>query len=116
MARIARAAITGSWRRAIAVWRRTWDWSNVRCEQDHPARQRGDSPQFRAVLKAITVSRLGPGRARTRLDRVLADKAYGSRANRSCLRRRGIACTIPEEASRPPSGGPSRGRGQGTGR
>jgi transposase len=30
--------------------------------------------------------------------RVLADKAYGSRANRACLRRRSIACTIPEKA------------------
>jgi hypothetical protein len=29
---------------------------------------------------------------------VLADKAYGSRANRSYLRRRGIRCTIPEKA------------------
>jgi transposase len=29
---------------------------------------------------------------------VLADKAYGSRANRAYLRRRGIACTIPEKA------------------
>jgi transposase len=27
---------------------------------------------------------------------VLADKAYGSRANRRYLRRRGIRCTIPE--------------------
>jgi transposase len=29
---------------------------------------------------------------------VLADKAYGSRANRSYLRRRGIRCTIPDKA------------------
>ena len=29
---------------------------------------------------------------------MLADKAYGSRANRAYLRRRGIACTIPEKA------------------
>jgi hypothetical protein len=36
------------------------------------------------------------GRPRTRPDRVLADKAYGSRANRY-LRRRGIRCTIPEK-------------------
>ena len=39
-----------------------------------------------------------PGRPRTRPDRVLGDKAYGSRANRAYLRRRGIACTIPEKA------------------
>ena len=62
------------------------------------AGQRGDSPQFQVVLAGIAVPRLGPGRARTRPDRVLADKAYGSRANRRYLRRRGITCTIPEKA------------------
>jgi transposase len=61
------------------------------------AGQRGDSPQFQAVLEHIRVPRLGPGRPRTRPGRVLADRAYGSRANRACLRRRGIACTIPEK-------------------
>jgi transposase len=64
------------------------------------AGQRGDSPQFQAVLAAITVARAGPGRARTRPDRVLADKAYGSRANRAYLRRHGIAATIPEQRDR----------------
>ena len=29
---------------------------------------------------------------------MLADKAYGSRANRAYLRRRGIRCTIPDKA------------------
>jgi len=62
------------------------------------AGQRGDTPQFRAVLEGIAVPRLGPGPARTRPDRVLADKAYGSRADGGYLRRRGIACTIPEKA------------------
>jgi hypothetical protein len=62
------------------------------------AGQRGDSPQFQAVLGRIRVPRTGPGHLRTRPDRVLADKAYGSRANRAYLRRRGIACTIPEKA------------------
>jgi transposase len=37
------------------------------------------------------------GRPRTRPDRVLADKAYGSRANRAYLRGRRIRCTIPEK-------------------
>ena len=64
------------------------------------AGQRGDSPQFQAVLDAINVARTGPGRPRTRPDRVLGDKAYGSRANRAYLRRRKIACTIPEPADR----------------
>jgi transposase len=62
------------------------------------AGQRGDSPQFQAVLETIRVPRPGRGRPRTRPDRVLADKAYGSRANRSYLRRRGIRCTIPDKA------------------
>jgi transposase len=61
------------------------------------AGQRGDSPQFTVVLEAIRVPRPGRGRPRTRPGRVLADKAYGSRANRAWLRRRGIRCTIPEK-------------------
>ncbi|MGW7482083.1 IS5 family transposase [Nonomuraea muscovyensis] len=61
------------------------------------AGQRGDSPQFQPVLEKISVPRLGLGRPRKRPDRVRADKAYGSRANRAYLRRRGIACTIPEK-------------------
>jgi hypothetical protein len=59
------------------------------------AGHRGDSPQFTTVLDRIRVPRLGPGRPRTRPDRVLADKAYSSKANRAYLRRRKIAATIP---------------------
>jgi transposase len=61
------------------------------------AGQRGDSPQFQVVLGKVRVARVGGGRPRTRPDRVLADKAYGSRANRAYLRGRGIRCTIPEK-------------------
>lgn len=61
------------------------------------AGQRGDSPQFQIVLRRIRVTRLAGGRPRIRPNRVLADKAYGSRANRAYLRRRGIRCTIPEK-------------------
>ncbi|MFF8717836.1 IS5 family transposase [Streptomyces sp. NPDC015184] len=61
------------------------------------AGQHGDSPQFQVVLDRIRVARLGPGRPRTRPDKVRADKAYGSRANRAYLRKRGIRCTIPEK-------------------
>ena len=64
------------------------------------AGQCGDSPQFTVVLEQITVPRRGLGRPRTRPDRVLGDKAYGSRANRIYLRRRRIAATIPEQADR----------------
>jgi transposase len=76
---------------------------HLACEQSQKplslvltAGQRGDSPQFIAVLEGICVPRLGGGPARTRPDRVLADKAYPSRANRAYLRRRGIKATIPD--------------------
>lgn len=77
---------------------------HLACEQGKPlsivltAGQRGDSPQFISVLDSIRVPRLGGGRPRTRPDRVLADKAYTSRANRAYLRRRGIKATIPSKA------------------
>jgi transposase len=57
--------------------------------------QRGDSPQFAAVLEHVRIPRLGAGRPRTRPARVLADKAYSSKANRAYLRRRKIKATIP---------------------
>lgn len=61
------------------------------------AGQRGDSPQFIHVLAGIRVPRNGGGRARSRPDRVLADKAYTSKANRDHLRSRGIRATIPSK-------------------
>jgi transposase len=60
------------------------------------AGQRGDAPQFCAVLERIRVPRLGPGRPRP--DRIRADKAYSSRAIRSYLRRRSMRATIPQPA------------------
>lgn len=57
--------------------------------------QRGDSPQFAAVLDGVAVPRLGSGRPRTRPRIARGDKAYSSRANRAYLRRRGIKATIP---------------------
>jgi transposase len=62
------------------------------------AGQRGDSPQFTTVLERIRVHVPGPGRPRNRPERVLADKAYSSRANRAYLRRRGIRAIIPNKA------------------
>ncbi|MFC9635919.1 IS5 family transposase [Streptomyces mirabilis] len=62
------------------------------------AGQRGDSPQFQAVLGRIRVPRTESGRPRTKPDKVRADRAYGSRANRAYLRKRKIQCTIPEKA------------------
>jgi transposase len=62
------------------------------------AGQAGDAPQFAAVMDAITVDRRGPGRPRQRPGRVLADKAYSSRAIRGWLRQHGIRATIPQPA------------------
>lgn len=59
------------------------------------AGQAGDAPQLTEVLDRIQVARPGPGRPRSRPDRVLADKAYSSQANRSYLRCRNITTTIP---------------------
>ncbi|WP_445029813.1 IS5 family transposase [Streptomyces sp. SAS_270] len=56
----------------------------------------GDGPQLQPVLKQVSVPRSGVGRARSRPDHVLADKAYASRENRRYLGRRGISHTIPE--------------------
>lgn len=47
-------------------------------------------------MARIKVARPGPGRPRTRPDRVVADKGYSARKVRAYLRRRGIGCTIPE--------------------
>ena len=58
--------------------------------------QAHDGPMLPHVLGAIAVPRLGPGRARTRPDAVLADRAYSSRGIRALLRSRGIVTVIPE--------------------
>jgi len=51
---------------------------------------------FAPLLRLLSVARAGPGRPRTRPDRLLGDKAYSSRANRRLLRRRRITAVIPE--------------------
>lgn len=57
-----------------------------------------DSPMLPVLLAALEVLRLAPGRARTRPEALLADKAYSSRSHRALLRRRGINAVIPEPA------------------
>ncbi|MER6441611.1 transposase [Streptomyces sp. NPDC001185] len=49
-------------------------------------------------MERIRVPRTGLGRPRCRLDQVIVDKAYSSRGFHAYLRKRGIACTIPEKA------------------
>lgn len=60
------------------------------------AGQGNDSPMFPALLAHLRVARLGPGRPRTRPERLRADKAYSSRGNRALLRARGIVAVIPQ--------------------
>ena len=55
-----------------------------------------DSPMLPVLLEALEIPRVGPGRARTRPDALLADKAYSARSHRALLRRRGIKAVIPE--------------------
>jgi transposase len=62
------------------------------------AGQRHDSLGFAPVLEGIRIRRKDTGRPRTRPGRVLADKAYSSKAIRADLRRRGIKAVIPEPA------------------
>ncbi|MEW1838692.1 IS5 family transposase [Nonomuraea angiospora] len=57
--------------------------------------QHGDSPYFRRVLEGARIQRRGPGRPRKRPGRVLADKAYSSRAKSGYLCRSGIKAVIP---------------------
>ncbi|GAA3012353.1 hypothetical protein GCM10010461_23480 [Microbacterium aurantiacum] len=56
--------------------------------------QVADTSMFTDVLDEIHVA--GRGSARTRPERVLADKGYPSKKNRAWLRERGIKATIPE--------------------
>ncbi|MGJ9424202.1 transposase, partial [Aeromicrobium sp. CF3.5] len=75
--------------------------------------QGGDSPMFGPLLEQLSVARIGPGRPRTRPDRVLGDKAYSSRANRALLRGRGIEAVISEPSDQ---AGHRRRRGSAGGR
>ncbi len=47
-------------------------------------------------MARIRIQRCGPGRPRTRPERVAADKGYSSTKIRTYLRRRGIKAAIPE--------------------
>ncbi|MBA8823965.1 transposase [Saccharopolyspora lacisalsi] len=58
--------------------------------------QRADSVMFTEVLRVLRFPSSGPGRPRTRPGRILADKAYSSRAIRVELRWRHIIAVIPE--------------------
>ncbi|MBT2522545.1 transposase [Arthrobacter sp. ISL-28] len=58
--------------------------------------QGGDAPMFTHLMDHLKIKRAGPGRPRTRPDRVRGDKAYSSRAIRG-----------PVARSRDPGGHPA---------
>lgn len=76
--------------------------------------QAHDGPMLPHVLGAIVVPRPRVGRARSRPDAVLADKAYSSRATRSMLRFRGITAVIPEPRDQQANGKRPRSQGRTT--
>ncbi len=55
-----------------------------------------DTTMLSDTIDLIRVPTAGRGRPRSRPERVLADKGYPSRANRSYLASRGIKATIPD--------------------
>jgi transposase len=59
--------------------------------------QGGDAPMFAPLMAHLKVHRGGPGRPRTRPQKLRGDKAYSSRAIREHLRSRGITAVIPEK-------------------
>ena len=59
--------------------------------------QRNDGAMLATVLDEIVVPRLGAGRARTRPEAVIADRAYTSGVTRRLLRRRKITAVIPQK-------------------
>jgi transposase len=61
--------------------------------------QAGDNPQLLVLIDDIGVPARGTGgRARSRPDCVIADKAYSHPSTRRALRRRGIRVVIPEKS------------------
>ena len=60
--------------------------------------QAGDNPQLLPLLDQVEVRSPGPGRARSRPQRVIADKAYSHPSTRRSLRARRIAFTCPERS------------------
>ena len=59
--------------------------------------QRNDGAMLATVLDEIVVPRIGKGRARSRPEAVIADRAYTSGVTRRPLRRRKIIAVIPQK-------------------
>lgn len=59
--------------------------------------QRNDGVMLAAVLDEIVVPRVGGGRARSRPDALIADRAYSNGVIRRMLRGHGITAVIPQK-------------------
>ena len=60
--------------------------------------QAGDNPQLLPLLEQIRVPRTGPGRPRSRPDKVIADKAYSHPSTREAMRDKSIRFISPERS------------------
>ena len=60
--------------------------------------QAGDAPMFPILLGHLRVATSGPGRPRTRPEKVRGDEAYSSKAIRTLLADRRITAVIPQPA------------------
>lgn len=60
--------------------------------------QAADNPQPLPLLGQISIARPGPGRARSRPDEVLADKAYSHPSTRAAMRAKNVRFTSPERS------------------
>jgi transposase len=61
--------------------------------------QQHEATMFEPLMEQGKVKRRGRGRPRIRPRRVVGDKGYSSRANRTYARRRGMRVTIPRRSN-----------------
>ena len=61
--------------------------------------QQHEATKFESLMEQGEVKRSGRGRPRIRPRRVVGDKGYSSKSNRTYARRRGIRITIPRRSN-----------------
>lgn len=65
--------------------------------------ERHESQYLRALLDLGRIKRAGPGRPRSRPDRIVGDKGYSYPSLRRLLRARGLQAVIPTRQDQPPN-------------
>ncbi|WP_228395963.1 transposase [Streptomyces sp. RB17] len=83
-------------RPSSCTWRSSRDRN--RCPYSSPSASGTTAPSSSRSWTPSACPESGRARPRSRPGEVPADRAYGSRANRAYLRRRGVRCAIPEKA------------------